>query len=115
MNKHNDHILHVSVCAEGSNICSIRTYRLTDMKKLIVAFRNIGNAHKNDISYRPVGYVKLIQYKCHRIPRVNYVARTVFVFLQSMCFPTNALSDIIYITQKTAKCFGTQVQSSGSL
>ena len=52
------------------------------MTKLIVVFRNIANAHKNDPSYRPVGYIELtIQYK---IPRINYVARTLFMFLHNV-------------------------------
>ena len=36
------------------------------------------------------------------------------MFLQSICFPTNALRGATYITHiKTPTCFGTQVPSSG--
>jgi hypothetical protein len=78
MNKHNDHILHVNVCVcvcteVGSSYT--RKYQLIDMTKLFIAFRNTANAHKNDINYRPVGYIKLtIQHKGHRIPLVNFMS-----------------------------------------
>jgi hypothetical protein len=65
----------VCVCDERWNNSSLRRYRLRDMAKLIVAFRHIANAHKNDISYRLVGYDKLtIQYKGHNIAHVNFMS-----------------------------------------
>ena len=53
-----------SKCVQWEPSCSIWTDRRTDMRKLIVVFRNFANASKNDVSeagYGGIDWIDLAQ------------------------------------------------------